>query len=149
LVSDPFSNTYEYFSCTIAPSLVDEWKSDGSQVIIGQAELYPVWVARYCWARIISGRRLIMFIDNNGSKDAIVKGYSFSTTSDWMVAAIVDQEFVQRSWNWYARVPSSSNPADAPSRLDVSALDDGGKYSRVQFAQPISFRNGQATFKSS
>ncbi len=88
-----------------------------------------------------------MFIDNNGSKDSIVKGYSFSTSSDWMVSAIIDQEFVQHSWNWYARVPSASNPADDPSRLDVSALDKGGKYSRLQFAQPISFRNGQVAFK--
>ena len=28
--------------------------------------------------------------------------------------------------NWYSRVPSKSNPGDAPSRLEFSDLDDQG-----------------------
>jgi hypothetical protein len=51
---------YEYFSCTVEPSLVQEWKQDGAVQIIGPAELYPVWLARQRWGARLRGRRVIL-----------------------------------------------------------------------------------------
>jgi hypothetical protein len=35
-----------------------------------------------------------------------------------IVRAIHSEELSLMSWTWYSRVPSLSNPADGPSRLD-------------------------------
>ncbi len=128
---------------TISDSLVREWKSDGGRQIIGQAALYPVWLARKQWSGLLSGRRVFIFIDNNGSKDSIVRGFTFSRTGNWIVGAIIDLEFSQVSWNWYARVPTSSNPADDPSRLDSEALVPNGLFTQVFPQQPRSFAFGK------
>ena len=132
---------------SIAAELVSEWKSEGGAQIIGQAELYPVWLARAQWAKHLAGRRVLIFIDNNGSKDSIVKGFTLSRTGNWIVGAIIDLEFSQCSWNWYARVPTSSNPADDPSRLDIAGLEAGGLFTRVFPRQPTSFAFGKAVLQ--
>ena len=84
-----------------------------------------------------------------GSKDSIVKGLSFSQTSNWMVTAIIDQEFVQRSWNWYTRVPSPSNPSDEASRLNTEKLESEGAFKRVRFRQPCSVKRGRVIYSAS
>jgi len=89
---------------------------------------------------------VIFFVDNNGSKDSIVKGHSFSRAGDDIVRAVITLEYEQCSWNWYARVPTHSNPADDPSRLDTRKLDEEGIFTRVFIVQPLSFAGGVAVF---
>ena len=146
MIYDGLNDFYEYFSCTIEPSLIQEWKQDGAVQIIGPAELYPVWLARQRWGARLRGRRVLFFVDNNGSKDSIVKGHSFSRAGDDIVRAVITQEYEQCSWNWYARVPTHSNPADDPSRMDTRKLDEEGIFTRVFIVQPLSFAGGVAVF---
>jgi hypothetical protein len=133
----------EYFSETIEPMLIQEWQKNDVKQIIGPAELYPVWMAREIWADKLKGRRVLFFVDNNGSKDSLVRGFTFSECGYDIVKAVLNQEFLQESWNWYARVQTHSNPADDPSRLDVGALDKVG-WVRVRCPQPNSFKGGLA-----
>ena len=75
-----------------------------------------------------------------------MKGYSFSRAGHDIVRAVITQGYEQCSWNWYARVPTHSNPADAPSRLDTKKLDEEGIFTRVVVVQPVSFAGGVAVF---
>lgn len=143
---DASTGTKEYFSANIEPLLVKEWRSSGQTQIIGQAELYPVWIARRNWDARLRGRRVIFFIDNNGAKDSIIRGSSDSESADWLVRAILTQECDQHSCSWYARVPTASNPADKPSRLDISELESDPSYRRINVSQPKSFSGGVARF---
>ena len=93
------------------------WRADGKGQTIGQAELYPVWIAKRHWKQKLEHRNAIFFLDNESAKHALVRSYSPASASMdilWQVAT-VDAE--ARGGSWYSRVPSPSNPADGPSRL--------------------------------
>ncbi len=85
-----------------------------------------------------------MFINNNRSNDALVKGYSRDKATNWMVMGIIQLEYAQMSWNWYTRVPNPSNICHKPSRLDLTDTDQ--KFVQLNIIQPVSFKNGAATF---
>ena len=54
----------------------------------------------------------------------MVNGYSPSMESNRLIqfATATDQDV--QCWCWYTRVPSASNPADAPSRLELTPNKD-------------------------
>ena len=58
----------------------------------------------------------ILFVDNNAAQEAFVKGTSHNPHYREMLLTLENLESKNRSWTWVARVPSSSNPADEPSR---------------------------------
>ena len=92
----------------------------GQKQVIGQAEIFPVLVARLTWKSRIAGRRVYYFIDNESARLALVKSYSPCLPSLKILMSCLawDQEF--QSSPWYARVPTYSNLADAPSRMTSS-----------------------------
>jgi len=49
----------------------------------------------------------------------MVKAYSPSIESNKLVQFANAIESDTQTWCWYTRVPSASNPADAPSRLEL------------------------------
>ena len=50
-----------------------------------------------------------------------------------IVEAVIDEDLVDHSLWWYARVPSESNPADAPSRgREPEALAEWGPLCRAK-----------------
>ena len=56
---------------------VDEWKTKAWQKqVIGQAELFPVLVAKLTWSKLLSGKRVMYFIDNEAARLGLVKAYS-------------------------------------------------------------------------
>lgn len=106
---------FEYFSCAVPESLVAEWGSMFSH-FIGLVELYAVLVSRRLWSDQITGSRTIYFIDNNSSMDACIRGTSGSKPVRELLLCWERMEEKDRSWPWFTRVPSQSNPADEPSR---------------------------------
>ena len=109
----------------IAAAFVDSWKMEVSknpeskkfqQQIIGQAELLPVALVKWADAARFRHRRVLFFVDNDSARHALIKGYSPSRSSNCILQFINRIELDVQTWGWYSRVPSKSNPADAPSR---------------------------------
>ena len=113
----------ECFGALLEQTLVDTWKTrlDQEQVI-GQAELFPVLVARHTWADKVEGRRVIFFIDNDSARLALIKSYSPVLPSLRIVMECVAFDFASGLVPWYARVPTESNISDDPSRLCSKTL---------------------------
>ena len=108
----------EYFGFVVPDCVVESWKSHTEQrQTIGQAELFPVAVARWTWGSILKDRRAIYFIDNEAARLALVKAYSPVLQSLKLVQDCLEWDRAYLGTPWYARVPSSSNPADDPSRF--------------------------------
>ncbi len=63
-------------------------------------------------------RRSFFFVDNEAARVSLIKGSSSNVHSDRLVWIFHDFDVECQSHVWFARVPSVSNPADAPSRLD-------------------------------
>ena len=86
-------------------------------------ELYSVIVARFVWNKYLVGRKAIAFVDNESAKEALVKGSSFNAHFRALLLQLEIAERDMRSWLWFARVPSHSNPSDGPSRGDLSLME--------------------------
>ena len=118
----------ECFGFVVPEQVTDSWKTkDGQSQVIGQAELFPVLVARWTWQEEIAGKRVIYFVDNESARLALVKCYSPVLPSLHIILDCLEFDQCFSSSPWYARVPTYSNVADDPSRLVVPrALSERG-----------------------
>ena len=87
---------------------------------IGQAEILGGLVPYLSMPRQLQGRDVLHWIDNTSAKAALVHGYSGRPDSARIVHLF-------HAWNmglgaraWFEYVPSPANPADEPSRIDIS-----------------------------
>ena len=113
----------EAFGALLDDETVRSWKSSDEQTqVIGQAELCPLIVSRFTWASVLTGKRVIYFIDNDSARLACIKSYSpvLASLNLIMQGLMWDSEF--NSSAWYGRVPTASNPADDPSRMDAECV---------------------------
>ena len=116
--------TTEMFGAVVPPELANRWKSHSSQSqVIGQAELYPLLVARLTWAKRLKGQRVIFFIDNESARLAAIKAYSPILASTNILAEISSFDHMNEIYPWYARVPTFSNMGDGPSRFLYPSVD--------------------------
>ena len=99
--------------------LVSIWKAAGNVQVIGQAELLPTLLVRMSNSSAFVNRRIIFMIDNDSARQALMKGYSKAPASRLILQMMVELELSTVCWAWYSRVPTRSNPADAPSRLEL------------------------------
>jgi len=90
--------------------------------VTGQAELLPVLIAAHTWSERLRGRPCVVFLDNDSARHGLVSGYSPLAESAALIAAALSQFSCLGAYAWFGRVPSCSNVADAPSRLDFGPL---------------------------
>ena len=89
---------------------------DGQENIIGELETLAVAMSLLLWSGLLESTQLMVYIDNEGAKFSLIKGYSTSkkiTSICALAATCLDSHFVLP---WFARIPSPSNLADFPSR---------------------------------
>eukprot|EP00435_Cladocopium_sp_Y103_P038153 s357_g10.t1 len=114
----------QVFGASVPMELLNIWMEDGEKEhAIGLVELYAVLVALHTWQVELQQNRLLIFVDNWPVVDALVKGVSGqSTWRDLLMTYEMLDERIQ-PLAWVARVPSSSNPADPPSRGTLVGLE--------------------------
>lgn len=88
----------------------------GGETIIGELETAAVGMSIDLWSDALSSQHVVFFIDNDGAKYSLIRGYSKST----MITRLCDvcSEMLDSSvmLPWFTRIPSASNIADFPSR---------------------------------
>ena len=107
-----------YFGCYLPDTLINEWKAQGKEQVIAEAETLPLLIARRIWRRRLYRAKVISFIDNEGARASVVKGSSKSAGCSAILEAMELEDLALGLWDWPTRVPSYSNLADGPSRLD-------------------------------
>jgi hypothetical protein len=122
VVIDPVTNTRSIHDGMVPNDLVALWQKIVGAQLIGQVELYPILAIRLLYQELLENRRVLYFIDNDSARDALISGTSKSLASMTLLTEFHLVESLKPSYPWYARVPSSSNPADAPSRGDVDSM---------------------------
>ena len=127
----------EVFGAEVPSEVLDMWQSGGKTHVIGLIELYACVVALVHWRNLFSTRRVILFVDNWPALDVMVKGTSLQ--DDWRrLLLLLEDPCHDDAMLWVARVPSSSNVADHPSRGDLRALSFLGPYKCVAPLCPFS-----------
>ena len=126
----------ECFGAEIPPEVCQSWTSKVDQTqVIGQAELFPVLVAKLTWKKQLAGRRAIYFLDNESARIALVKAYSPVLPSLKIIMQCLEWDFVNRSDSWYARVPTASNISDGPSRMSLAVMQ--GQFPSARVVPPV------------
>ena len=111
-----------FFGTAVGEDVVRWWQSEGSGQVIGQGELLPVVMAKWHWREQLSFGRNIFFIDNESAREALIRSFSPVFSSREIILASKISDANSHSLDWYARVPTRSNWADKPSRLDFTHL---------------------------
>eukprot|EP00971_Amphidinium_carterae_P197261 3915415-Amphidinium_carterae.3 len=106
-------------SVHIPEHLTARWKSR-SKHAVAEAEMLPALLARSTWEEELRGSSIIHFTDNSSVKEALVKGTSSNLSNRQMLLEIAKLDASLKARWWVCRVPTQSNPADAPSRLQSS-----------------------------
>ena len=69
---------------------------------------------------------MVNYIDNEASRSALTKAWSHVKFANNILGKFVELEMLS-SWKpWFSRVPTHSNPSDAPSRLQIAELASSG-----------------------
>ena len=112
----------ETFGTKIPESFCRRWRSGTKTQVIGQAELFPVLLAKMTWAERIRGRRVIFFIDNDSARFSLIRAYSPALASAEVLWKSAEQDSLLALFPWYCRVPSASNISDKPSKLEFKEI---------------------------
>ena len=72
--------------------------------------------------KLLAGRQIMHFIDNQGACAGLVKGYSRATDAGLIVNAFHAFNVVLRCNVYFEYVPTKANPADLSSRLGLDEL---------------------------
>ena len=87
-----------------------------NQTVIGELETIVVALALKVWMPLLTSRHVVFFVDNEGAKFSLIRGYSSSqaiTCICEVTAQLIDDCVLIP---WFTRVASPSNIADPPSR---------------------------------
>eukprot|EP00435_Cladocopium_sp_Y103_P033867 s2763_g8.t1 len=111
-----------WFSEKAPRDLCESFMAEEQEQAIGELEAFAVLVAYRLWGDLLRTKHLVTFIDNEGSRFLILKGYSSNKVLSSIVHEIALQEEEGCFFPWYSRVPSEANIADYPSRSERHEL---------------------------
>ena len=111
-----------FFSCQLSELQRNLLGDFLKKQIIFEAETLCALLAYSLWKDIFSKRMCFLYVDNEGTKISLMKGYSENHVVDVMAQIFAEVETHVRTLCWLARVSSYSNIADVPSRGDCSLL---------------------------
>ena len=93
--------------------------------IIFEAEVIALLCALRRWRGLLSGNPVIFFVDNNAVRDIAISGAARSPIANRLLDMLLLDEYSAEILAWCQRVPSPSNPADAPTCRQKARLDQG------------------------
>ena len=137
----------EYFAYKVTDSVVRHWQSRGSKQTIGQGELIPVLISKILWADYLQHTRVIWLIDNEASREGLVKSFSPCWSSREILLQVSIQDIEIPALNWYGRVPSAANLADDPSRNKFKVLESQGAFRRTPAEVTVDQLSGNGLYE--
>ena len=100
----------------VPEDLLTHWRQQVGEQLIYQIELYALVAVRWQFRDLLANRRVTWFVDNEAARFSAIKGISATLTMRILVREFFRLEATTPTFPWIERVPSSSNPADGPSR---------------------------------
>ena len=95
----------------------------GSRHPIYELELLPVWISLIEWEGHLENSQCVFYLDNEAARGSLINGSSSQLQGACLIKAFVLTEMNCQVKVWFARVPTSSNIADSPSRLDTTEME--------------------------
>ena len=90
---------------------------------IYELELLPMLVALLVWRSLIKGCHVVFYGDNDAARASLIAGRGSTSVGEKILSSFVTYEFSLQLKVWFSRVPTSSNIADGPGRLDCELVE--------------------------
>ena len=121
----PEGTLLQFFGGTV-PLTYMQLLLSSSKNPIYELEVLPVLMAVMLWGEMCALSQICWYLDNDAGRSAFIKAYGAFCFADGMLEEFTAFEMQLQIKSWFARVPSASNLADAPSRSEDSFLRDRG-----------------------
>ncbi|CAE7740635.1 unnamed protein product [Symbiodinium sp. CCMP2592] len=124
ILYDPLGKPLSFFAASLPIDALNRLKETSSHPIY-EVELLAIWAALKLWMSRLTRCLVVIYLDNEAAKGALVSGKSSTLPGQSIVSSVLDLEDSARIRPWYGRVPTSSNPADETSTtgLHVSSAN--------------------------
>ena len=122
VIYNPQGCCLEFFGEEVPRVVMDDLFSRSNNPI-HELELLPVLITAETWGRMFAGSQVIYFIDNESARMAYIRGNGETIRGSKIIQTFVQLEATMQHRVWFGRVPSFSNPADDPSRLDFKEVE--------------------------
>ena len=119
---DANAESWRYFSLEVSDALLAILGESAKEQLIFEVETLAAVIAYILWTPLLASKFCLMFVDNEGTKFSMVKGFSENVCVCNLVQKFALHESEAHILSWISRVPSHSNVADGPSRNDVDLL---------------------------
>ena len=110
---------WQFWRAKVPAKLVARWSQDGVERPIMQCELLAAAVSLGLWGSVLSASHVTLWIDNDAARHSIISAQAYPRSNMLIVQSCLVSEVDYNLRIWIARVPSISNPADAPSRGEI------------------------------
>ena len=116
IVFDPIQQHAWICQIPVPDDLAEMWVKEAGQQIISEVEAWAALVVRHGFAKTLTNRKAINWIDKESARLSFIKGTSDSPTLRALARVYHAVEMIWPSMVWLERVASFSNPGDPPSR---------------------------------
>ncbi len=117
-----------WFGQKVSTTFCSSFMAEDQEQAIGELESFAVLVGLNLWKKQLSAKHLICFVDNEGARYFILKGYSGNPTISKIahnIALLEERYFILP---WYSRISTECNIAEKPSRgVEHEALSESTK----------------------
>ena len=110
-----------YFSQKLSDEMVRTLNPHDRKTAIYECEFFALACSLLLWGDLMGGSAVI-YTDNNALGDSLISCNTSNGVGRTILVASLALEFNKQICPWYARVPTDSNLADGPSRLDFSRV---------------------------
>eukprot|EP00435_Cladocopium_sp_Y103_P021735 s916_g5.t1 len=105
-----------WFGAPASRAFCESFMEVTQEQAIGELESFAVLVAFHLCGPELKRKHVVVFLDNEGCRYLILKGYASNANLQDIVHGIARLELQWCMLPWYARVPTECNLADYPSR---------------------------------
>ena len=120
-----------FYSMSLSSEVLARLRLDSKHPIY-EVELLGTWIGLHLWQQKLKDSYAVFYIDNEAAKGSLIKGISNTRHGQTILSSFIELEEKTVCRCYFARVPTSANPADAPSRGQISHLV-GAKVERAYF----------------
>ena len=125
VLMNPSGEVCQHFSSAV-PEEVMSLLLESSENPIYELELIPVLIAIILWGDFFSNSQVVMYLYNDAARAGLIKMRGVTDLGNFIIPDAAVLEAKLAFGPWFGRVPTSSNVADRPSRLDCRFVESLG-----------------------
>jgi hypothetical protein len=118
---NPAGQKVSFISQRLGDEMLERLNPSGKKTAIYESEFFALFCAFLIWLPRLPNS-VVIYTDNNAVRDTLISCCSSGGIAKKILVATLALECEGQLTPWYARVPTDSNCADAPSRLVTDDL---------------------------